>query len=249
MKNLYLRTLIAVLLIGGIVATGWYLTPAATRAYTPRGPGQTYLALGDSLAWGFRLADRASESYPALIAQRIQQRDSGTRLVNLSVPGESAASLRGGQLRDGLSLIERERAAGRRVSPITIDIGGNDLQRAGESTQQRETALAAVRANIAATLDALRQATGGDADIAIMAYYNPYGGDPQEFNSEAYWVGRLNAAIAEEAARRGVAVADAYTPFGGGRAYTYTNIVLGDIHANKQGHAVMADAFWQALRY
>jgi lysophospholipase L1-like esterase len=82
-----------------------------------------------------------------------------------------------------------------------------------------------------------------------MAYYNPYGGDGQQFNSEAYWVERLNAAIGEEAARRGVAVADAFTPFGGGRAYTYTNIVLGDVHANAQGHAAMAEAFWAALRY
>lgn len=228
----------------------WYFAPGATRAYAPRGPGQTYLALGDSLAWGFRLADRARESYPALLADRVKQANADTALVNLAVPGETTASLRGGQLRDALALIERERAAGRRVSPITIDIGGNDLQRAaGGNAQQREAALEAARANIAATLDALGRATGGDADIAIMAYYNPYGGDPGAPNSEAYWVSQLNAAIGEEAERRGVAVADAYTPFGGGRAYTYTNIVLGDVHANRQGHAVMAEAFWAALKY
>jgi lysophospholipase L1-like esterase len=245
-----LRILAALLLVAATVAAGWYFTPAATRAYAPRGPGQTYLALGDSLAWGFRLADRARESYPALVAQRIKQRGADTRLVNLSVPGETTASLRGGQLRDALALIERERAAGRRVSPITLDVGGNDLQRAaGGSAEQREAALSAARANIAATLEALRQATGDDADIAIMAYYNPYGGDAQTVNSEAYWVSRLNAAIGEEAAGRGVAVADAFTPFGGGRAYTYTYVVLGDIHANEQGHAVMAEAFWAALQY
>jgi lysophospholipase L1-like esterase len=245
-----LRILAALLLVAATVAAGWYFTPAATRAYAPRGPGQTYLALGDSLAWGFRLADRARESYPALVAQRIKQRGADTRLVNLSVPGETTASLRGGQLRDALALIERERAAGRRVSPITLDIGGNDLQRAaGGSAEQREAVLNAARANIAATLEALWQATGGDADIAIMAYYNPYGGDAQTFNSEAYWVSRLNVAIGEEAARRGATVADAFTPFGGGRAYTYTYVVLGDIHANEQGHAVMADAFWAALKY
>jgi lysophospholipase L1-like esterase len=154
-----LRVAVALVIIGMTFAAGWYFSPATTRAYAPRGPGQTYLALGDSLAWGFRLADRARESYPALLAQRIKGRGAEARLVNLSVPGETTTSLRGGQLRDALALIERERAAGRRVSPITLDIGGNDLQRAaGGSAEQREAALAAARENIAATLEALRRA-------------------------------------------------------------------------------------------
>jgi hypothetical protein len=44
-------------------------------------------------------------------------------------------------------------------------------------------------------------------------------------------------------------VADTYGPLGGGRAYTHTFILLGDIHANALGHKVIADAFVRALRY
>ena len=250
-KNLRLVAIvltILVLIAGGI--GGWLLFSNRPVAYAPVGPGNTYLALGDSLAWGFRLADPDTESYPALLHARLQAADQTRTLVNISVPGATSSALRRQQLPRAISLIERERAAGRRVSPITIDIGGNDL-RAAESadTARRDAAVAAVGANLSAILDALREATAGDADIVVMAYYNPYGGDANVPTSEAAWVMKLNNAIRAAAEPRGVAVADTYTPFEGGRAYALTNIVVGDIHANRQGHLVMADAFWSALQY
>ena len=46
-----------------------------------------------------------------------------------------------------------------------------------------------------------------------------------------------------------MAVADVYPAFAGGRFYTHTYILFGDVHANAQGHALMADIFLQALGY
>ena len=246
------RAIFALLLpmLAVIALAGWWFIPRPAATYKPVGPGAVYLALGDSLAWGFRLAHPETESYPALIQSRVAAITPGGTLVNLSIPGETSTSLRGQQLQRALAVIAREHAAGRRVSPITIDIGGNDLLRAERSTEAQRTAtLAQTRSNIAATLDDLRKATDGTADIAIMLYYNPYGGDPSVANSEAAWTVQLNDAIRAEASARAVAVADAYTPFTGGHAYAYTNILTNDVHANRQGHAVIAQQFWMALGY
>lgn len=226
----------------------WRFWPAAAQVYTPRGQGEVYLALGDSLAWGFRLERPQAQSYPALLHERLNAR-APLAFVNLAVPGETSGSMLQRQLPRALELIEQRRQAGQRVSPITLDIGGNDLVAAERGTpSERAAAVEATRRNIGAILDALRQASG-DSDIVVMTYYNPYGGDPAVVNSEAYWVTQLNAAIKDEAGRRGVAVADVYDLFDGGRAYTYTYILLDDIHANEQGHQVMAAQFWQALGY
>lgn len=237
-------------LLAIIALAGLWFIPRPAPIYKPVGPGAVYLALGDSLAWGFRLAHPEIESYPALIQSRIMAKDPSNTLINLSIPGETSTSLRGQQLQRALAVIARERAAGRRVSPITIDIGGNDLLRVERSTEaQRAATLAQTRGNIAAILDTLRDTTDGSADIAIMLYYNPYGGDPSVATSEAAWTVQLNDAIRAEASARAVAVADAYTPFTGGRAYAYTNILTNDVHANRQGHAVIAQQFWAALGY
>lgn len=236
-----LSALALVLAVAGLVVAG-----RQPRPYTPSGPGELYVALGDSLAWGFRLERPDAEAYPALV----QARAGAGRLVNLAVPGETSGSFRSRQLPRAVELIRDARRQGLRVSPITLDIGGNDLrnvERAGPA--EREAAVAAARRNIARSLDDLRAAAGPDADIAIMTYYNPYSGDPAVAGSDAYWVERLNDAIRAEAARRGVAVADVYDDFLGGREYTHTFILFGDIHANAQGHALIAESFLDALRY
>lgn len=232
------------LLVGGAA-----LVAGRPRAYSPQGPGEIYLALGDSLAWGFNLSDRAAESYPSVIHGQITQ-GRAAELVNLAIPGETSGSFVARQLPRAAELIRAARRDGRRVSPITLDIGGNDLravERAGPA--ERAAAVEEARRNIARSLDELREAAGRDADIAIMTYYNPYGGDAAADGSDAFWVEQLNAAIRDEAGRRGVAVADVYSAFAGGRFYTHTFILLGDIHANAQGHALIAQQFYDALGY
>ena len=75
------------------------------------------------------------------------------------------------------------------------------------------------------------------------------GGDPANESSPAYWAAELNKAIGEAASRRGVPVADVATPFDDGKAFMWTYIANGDIHANNLGHQAIAEQFWQALKY
>lgn len=243
-----------ILLIAGALAllialAGALRAAAPPPAYAPQGPGEIYLALGDSLAWGFSLDDREAESYPGRIHARLAA-EAPIELANLGVPGATSGSLLEGQLPRAVELIRAARREGRRVSPITLGIGGNDLrtvERAGP--EERAAAVAAARANIGRALDELRAAAGPRADLAVMTYYNPYGGDPAAEGSDAYWVEQLNLAIRGEAARRGVAVADVYPAFTGGRFYTHTFVLFGDIHANAQGHALIAETFLETLGY
>jgi lysophospholipase L1-like esterase len=241
------------LLTGALVLllaiVGALRTPARPTAYAPQGPGAIYLALGDSLAWGFGLDDPATQSYPARIHAALAA-SAPIESANLAVPGATSGSLLQGQLPHAVELIRAARREGRGVSPITLGIGGNDLRGVeGAGPAERAAAVADARRNVARALDELRAAAGPSADLAIMTYYNPYGGDPAVEGSDAYWVERLNAAIREEAAPRGVAVADVYPAFAGGRFYTHTFILSGDIHANAQGQALIADTFLDALGY
>ena len=72
-----------------------------------------------------------------------------------------------------------------------------------------------------------------------MTIYNPYGGDPAVFHSQAWWVERFNAALGEEAARRDIAVAAVYERFRNNeRALTWMPV---DFHANNRGHRAIAE--------
>jgi lysophospholipase L1-like esterase len=255
--NVYMRRLlipllvICALLLGG----GWYWTRtnAAQEPYRPAGPGAVYVALGDSLAAGFTV-DQPEDAYVARIAAALRQAQP-IEVRNFAVPGETSVSLLRRQLPQALAYIKEQRAAGKRVSPITLDIGGNDAQAVqSASNEQRRQTIAMIEANIGSALDQLIDATSSGfgertADIAIMTYYNPYPGDPADQSSRAYWSTQLNAAITRAATARGVAVADVAGAFAGGNVYRYTYIAAGDVHANSDGHRLIAERFLQALQY
>jgi len=237
-------------------AGGWYITRARPQppveSAGPAGPGDVYLALGDSLAAGFTVS-HSEEAYVARIGAALRQRQP-IAIRNVAVPGETSDSILRGQLPRALRIIVEEQAAGRRVSPITIDIGGNDALAAERASNDvRAATIERVERNIATLLDQLIAATTQDgrrtADIAIMTYYNPFPGDETDPASAAYWGARLNDAIARVAEERGVAVADISDAFAGGNVYRYTYIAAGDVHANADGHALIAQYFLEALGY
>lgn len=253
MRRLLLLVVLACVTLGG-AGLLWMRTSEAAAPYRPVGPGDTYLALGDSLAAGFTVGD-PGEAYVARIDQALKRAKPGIALRNFSVPGETSGSFRARQLPRALALIASEQAAGRRVSPITIDIGGNDaraVERADSAA--RAAAMQRVAENTGYALDALLRATRDrwgrrTADIVVMNYYNPYGGDSAQAQSPAYWMAQLNQAIERAATGRHIPVANAAQAFAGGLAYRYTYIMTGDIHANADGHRVIAEQFWRALQY
>jgi lysophospholipase L1-like esterase len=250
----FLLILVAALGGGAFYARQWIAgANAHAQPYTPAGAGDVYLALGDSLAAGFTVS-QPQDAYVARIAAELRQTQP-IEVRNFAVPGETSASLLRRQLPQALQFIKEQRAAGKRVSPITLDIGGNDgraVERA--SAAERQQTIAAIEANIGSALDQLIAATSSrlgqrSADIAIMTYYNPYPGDASDPAALAYWSAQLNAAIERAAQSRGVAVADVASAFAGGNVYRYTYIATGDIHANSEGHALIAERFIAALRY
>lgn len=246
--------LMLLLLAGG----GWYwsrtLPGTVATSAIPTGPGDVYVALGDSLAAGF-IVSNPQHSYVPRIAQALRQHNPEIETRNFAVGGETSRSLLLRQLPQAIRFIEEQRAAGRRVSPITITIGGNDaLPAANGLLEVRRRTIETIEANIGVALDQLITATTDrsgqrTADIAIMTYYNLFPGDPDDQQGVTYWANQLNAAIDRVARERGVAVADVAGAFDEGKIYRYTYIASGDIHANDAGHAVIAEEFLKALEY
>lgn len=208
----------------------------------PVGPGEVYLALGDSLATGDEApANTADEGdlpgYPVYLDLLLDY----TRPVSLTLlarSGESTTSMRapGGQLEQAVAFIAAQRAAGRVVSPVTLSIGGNDLVNTflGREDPPRTITdtLPLVRDNLGQILDTLLVALTENGrrtgDLIIMNYYNPYpdltirttppfvflppGQEPIVTDVEAP---RFNQIVAEVAAARDVPVVDAFSRFRG----------------------------------
>ncbi|GAC1646060.1 MAG: GDSL-type esterase/lipase family protein [Herpetosiphon sp.] len=234
---------------------GWFYRGRAAGT-APRGPvgaGDMYLALGDSLAAGWNA--EPGKGYVNRLGSRLEQLKPGIVTRNIAVAGETSSSFIGRQLPQALRIIKAEQAAGKQVSPITLDIGGNDARNVERRTPaERHQTVKLVAKNLGKALDELLMATKGPhgertADIVLMNYYNPWSGDPKDTASPAYWAAELNSAIEAVARARGISVADTATPFDNGKAFSLTFIVNGDIHANNAGHQVIADQFWTALGY
>jgi lysophospholipase L1-like esterase len=183
----------------------------------------------------------------------------------------------GGQLAAAVAYIGSQRAAGRVVSPVTLDIGGNDMVGVflGTGGKTITDTLPIFRANLQAILDALTGAltTNGQrtGDLILMNYYNPYPGqtiydtpftnlpDGQQPIVTDAEVPKFNQVIAEEAAARGIPLVDAYSAFAGREPdliYVRFPILLFpfdannfDYHPRPDGHALLARSFAEASGY
>ncbi|NJM05508.1 hypothetical protein HC891_03800 [Candidatus Gracilibacteria bacterium] len=208
--------------------------------YVPVGPGDVYLALGDSLAVGYEVEANADgkPGYPNYFYAQLRATQP-ISYTNLGVTGETTTSMLadGGQLDTAVAFIASERAAGRVVSPVTLDIGGNDVVDVllGESDNTVTATLVLYRANLETILDELIAAltVNGErrGDLLITNFYNPYpeltitnnppfitlppGQEPIVTDRD---VPRFNAMVAEVAAARGIPVFDAFTAFDGRQA-------------------------------
>lgn len=241
--------------------------------YTPVGPGDVYLALGDSVATGTEAAANQDglPGYPAFLFATVDNLNPALDYVLLARDGETSTSMLapGGQLDAAVAEIASRRASGQRVGLVTLTIGGNDFVNAARSFSDPASALVTFRTNYAQILDQLQAAlqdTNGarQGDLLVMDYYNPY----PEFNFFGFgnladeWVPRFNAALKEAATARGIPVAEVAEAFRGSeqtllyvqRPYPQSlfdpNLEQRlDYHPRPAGQRVIADQFFAVSGY
>jgi lysophospholipase L1-like esterase len=288
-----LKRLLAVLLC--FVAASSGAIPASAA------PSHYYLALGDSLAFGFSFV-RFYETYPAAtlsanvfhtgyvddLALALRAIRPDIQVVNLSCPDESTVSYLQGPCpyvsptppflpfplhtqytgTQEVAALTFLKAHPGQVSPITIDLGVNDVLPVLETDcptldplclgLHLPPVLKTVGTNLNQILAELR-AAAPTADIIIVGYYNPFGvTDPA---SDVITI-ELNEVIKSAASPYGVRLADAFTPFNrtGNETFTlcaltlmcigpYTPYGKPDIHPSDLGYAVIANQIWNVLGY
>ncbi len=267
---------LALLFAAALLVLGAAPAGAAAPKFDP--PKSIYLALGDSLAFGFQQA-KFEANFPAEnpaafatgyvddFAAMLRSIRPGVETVNFGCPGETTASFLSGPcgyevagfpLHDGFAgdqlaaALAVLRAHPGQVSPITIDLGANDINACHFEPSCAAAAIGTVKTNMTTILGALR-AAAPSAEIIVMQYYNPYAvADPStDLSAQA-----LNAAIAESASTVRARLADAFTPFNLASAEPATLCALTlfctplhDIHASDAGYAVIAQQFWTASGY
>jgi lysophospholipase L1-like esterase len=248
-----------------------------------------YLALGDSLTFGYQpdlnftdgFADKVyAQLHPASVTQEINFACAGETTTSMIQGGCIArfahhGSYTGAQLDAALEFI---RAHPGEVSPITLEIGANDILPDWQSNTCMPTAtatadLATMDANLTTTiLPELTQALniGGSklvraGGLVMLNYYNPFA---QECKNSAPFVHTFNEHLAADAAKFQVPIVDIYAAFGGDAAMA-TNVCAGptdaqgvhhpytwictapyfDLHPTTVGYSVMATAVEVAVGY
>jgi lysophospholipase L1-like esterase len=159
----------------------------------------TYLALGDSLAWGDGASDPSTTAYAPLLADYFagQPHGGAKNAVNLAVRGETTSSFLAGQVGAAMAHISDPSTD---VRVVTLSIGGNDLlDLLNEPTDAcvREstsvmcqvlvaTALGGVAERLPVILGSLAATLAGDpggARIHVLTLYNPFGGTGSPFEA------------------------------------------------------------------
>ena len=211
---------------------------------SPVGPKRYYLALGDSVAYGYQPNLDLNHGYAEQwFANDLSNKGTQT-LVNYACPTETSTTFItggcryhfmvhdfyiGSQLNAAVSFIKAHPG---QVSPVTLDLGANDLLQDFDTANCTVDSTAwnrdvnAYSQNLTTILsalsDALASKQGRTGDLIVMNYYNPY--QNQCFGSgldTAYYTQQLNNLIAQRAAQYNVPVADVYTAFGSGPSNTH----------------------------
>lgn len=246
--------------------------PAST---TPVGAKAYYLALGDSLAFGYQPNFNFSNSYPAQWYSSNLSKHNVSHYTNYGCNGETSATFvnggcpysfllhtyySGSQLKAALSFLKAHPGT---VSPVSLDIGANDLL---PDINASTCAISSTWSTDLANLDArltqtiLPQLTAAltsngvrTGDLVMMNYYDPY---QNTCPTSLAYVQTLNQHLATDAAQFNVPVADVFTAFGGATtpnpnicAYTWMCSSSKNIHATTTGYGVIANAFASTTGY
>jgi lysophospholipase L1-like esterase len=261
---------------------------APAPKYNP--PKSVYLALGDSLAFGYQQAkfnqnlpdeDPAvfDTGYVDVFAGELRSIKPRIRIVNVSCPGETTDSLlgrepciyhprfplhtdySGSQIDAALAVLRANRG---QVSPVTIDIGANDVlvlvHRCTGPTGIDLRCVAAgipatfsnIRENLSTILARLRHAAPY-TEIIVLGLYNPMAADVPGSDAVA---AQLNSILAQTAARYRARFANPLPVFNPpvNEIATICRLTLictplHDIHASDLGYRRLADLVFAASDY
>jgi lysophospholipase L1-like esterase len=252
--------------------------PAALASPRPHislvGPKSRYLALGDSLAFGYQPDLNYDDGYADDFYANLQGHSVST-FANLGCPGETSVTFLNGkcpvpilrkfpyigsQLNAALLYLALHPG---QVSPVTLDIGANDISRdintktCATNTSQFASDLATLDANLTQTIlpqlhNALMVNGKLTGDLVVMNYYDPY----QNIcpNTVAYSQ-TVNQHIANDVSGYGT-VADVFSAFGGATtpnpnicSYTWECSIFHDIHSTDTGYSVIASTFENTVGY
>lgn len=227
------------------------------------GPKAYYLALGDSLAFGYQPNLNLFQGYATDFFHHF--RTSGQRLIDMACVDESTTTfINGGcpftkflrykytgpQLAAAISFIQQHPG---QVSPVTIDIGGNDIlplmnpATCSISTTETITQLvSAFDTNFNSILSQLKTALHGSGDLFTMNYYMPY---QNQCPNLLPYLDLFNTHIAAVAQANGVPVADVFSAFGGpstpnpNLCNEVWTCAKGDVHPTTRGYSLIAQTF------
>jgi hypothetical protein len=236
------------------------------------GPKQHYLALGDSLAFGFQPNGDFAHGYVNDLFQILQ--GEGTKdVTNLGCPGESTTTFIKGscpaspstpaQLATAVAFVQ---AHAGKVSPITLDIGLNDVfpditvtpSGCSVHTSQLNADLATLDSNLTGIiLPALRAALTVNGRVTgSIVMMNSYDMFQNICPASLSFIQTVNQHLAADVSGFGIIV-DVFGAFGGASTpnpnictYTWmcTPPPLGpDAHATTLGYSIIATTFAVAL--
>ncbi|MDQ2885986.1 MAG: hypothetical protein M3Y39_07845 [Chloroflexota bacterium] len=236
------------------------------------GPKKYSLALGDSLAFGYQPDLDFNHGYAHDFYENLQMQGT-TSQANMGCPNETSitfvnghckgAVLRkfpyvGAQLDAAVAYLKLLRG---QVSPVTLDIGANDVLPAIDKNTCAVNA-SAFEADLVMLDDNLTQSilprlhaalmvngrlTG---DLAVMNYYDPY---LVKCPATLSYIELLNQHLANDVYGYGTLV-NVFAAFGGPSgantcAYTWICSAFKDIHPRTVGYSVIASTFENTLGY
>jgi lysophospholipase L1-like esterase len=260
----------ALLALSGTAASGTSQRPVY------QSPQSYYLALGDSMAYGFQPtkanapASSINTGYVDLFAARLRKLSTKIKVVNYGCPGESTVTFarggcdwlkhggklhdafRGSQLRAALSFL---RAHPGKVGPITVTLWGTDVPLPlSQNAKRAPRAIASFASRFSAILRQLRRAAPR-AEIILTGAWNP---EADRLAQAEPLYRSLDAAIKRAATASRARVANMFAALNGSgnvknqqaRLCRLTFICSkGDPHPTNAGYRAMADAFMNASGY
>jgi lysophospholipase L1-like esterase len=269
-------TVASILGLAALLGAAAAASASSRPVYQP--PRSYYLALGDSIAYGFQPTMHPGNGYVELFAARLRKLSPNLKVVNFGCPGETTATFahgpcpafaagfrlhdpfRGPQLEAALSFL---RAHPGEVSPITVTLWGNDWFAMlldtcrGDVVCVRELGprtVASIGSRLTAILQRLR-AAAPTAEIIVTGAWNP---DPDQLEQFRQLYGTLDASIARAATASGGRIAEVlpvFNPRGTVRAQRTRLCAItficskGDPHPTDLGYRALADVFTTASGY